>query len=307
MRERLREAGLPVPGFVRLPPGGPLPEPRYPCVVKPPMLSGSQGVIRADDATALAAAVDRVRRILARYPSALAGEPGFAELLVEDYVAGPEIAVEGLVEGGVLDVLAIFDKPDPLEGPFFEETLYVTPSRHPDALQRRGLAVTQDAVAALGLSDGPIHAELRLGPDGPMILEIAARSIGGLCGQALVHVLGARAGGPRSLEDLLLSRALGRPISRPPSSTASGVMMFPVPRDGVLRAVQGLDEARATPHVDAVTVAVEIGQAVRRLPEGNRYLGFAFAHAPEPDQVEEALRDAHARLRFELAPLLPTY
>jgi len=306
MRARLDAAGVPVPRFRILAPDDALEAPSYPCVVKPPMLSGSQGVIRADDPVALAAAVDRIRRLLRRHPSPLSVRTGFFDLLVEAFVPGPEIAVEGIARGGELELLAIFDKPDPLDGPYFEETLYVTPSRHRPELQRRSLRVTERAVRALGLSDGPVHAELRLGPEGPVVLEIAARSIGGLCGQALFHVLGGE-GGPGSLEALLLARALGRVVDRPPATSASGVMMLPVPRDGVLRSVQGLDEARAVPNVDAVSIAVEPGQAVVGLPEGNSYLGFAFAHAPRARDVEQALRRAHALLRFELAPLLPCY
>jgi hypothetical protein len=282
------------------------------------MLSGSQGVIRADDSEQLAAAVDRVQRILSRHPSEQSRREGFWQLLIEDYVPGPEVALEGVVSGGRLEVVAIFDKPDPLEGPHFEETLYVTPSRQRADVQSCVVAVTERAVCAMGLTDGPIHAELRLGgppsenpgeePVGiePVVIEIAARSIGGLCSRALHHVLGGD-DGPGSLEALLLARALGRRVARPPASGASGVMMLPVPRDGVLKAVHGLDEARAVPGVDAVTIAIEPGQAVRGLPEGNSYLGFAFAHADEPATVEAALRRAHGCLRFDLAPMLATY
>ncbi|HHH28481.1 MAG TPA: ATP-grasp domain-containing protein [Polyangiaceae bacterium] len=311
MRTRLLEAGVPVPAFRRHAPGDRLDAPTYPCVVKPPMLSGSQGVIRADDPDELTAAVDRVRRILARHPSPLRALEGFDELLVEAFVPGPEVAVEAVMTGGKLELIALFDKPDPLDGPYFEETLYVTPSRHPDPMQERIIRAAEHAARALGLGDGPIHAELRLGAEGPVILEVAARSIGGLCAQALHHVLGGERG-PASLEALLLARSLRLPVDRPSPRAASGVMMLPVPRDGVLRAIHGLEAACAVPHVHAITVTVERGQAVRGLPEGNSYLGFAFAHAPlvadDPaGLVEEALRRAHGLLRFELAPLLQRY
>lgn len=311
MRARLADAGVPVPAFRRLAPGCRLEAPSYPCVVKPPMLSGSQGVIRAEDPAELAAAVDRVRRILRRHPSPLSAQRGFDDLLLEAFVPGPEVAVEGVMRGGELELVALFDKPDPLDGPFFEETLYVTPSRHSESLREHAVRTTERAARVLGLRDGPIHGELRLGVDGPVVLEVAARSIGGLCGQALHHVLGGERG-PRSLEALLLSRALGVDVERPPARSASGVMMLPVPRDGVLKRVTGLDEARAVPHVDSVTISVEPGQSVRGLPEGNSYLGFAFAHAPltiaDPAAtVEQALRRAHAELGFELAPLLRRY
>ena len=219
--------------------------------------------------------------------------------------------MEAVMRRGELELIAVFDKPDPLDGPFFEETLYVTPSRHPPPLQQQAVATIEAAARALGLADGPIHGELRLGSNGPVVLEVAARSIGGLCGQALYHVLGGERG-PGSLEALLLARAIGLDVARPPPSAASGVMMLPVPRDGVLKVVTGLERARAVPHVDAVTISVEPGQAVHGLPEGNSYLGFAFAHVALtiPDAagvVEDALRSAHGLLGFELAPLLPRY
>lgn len=311
MRDRLAAEGVVVPEYRRHAPGDTVAAPSFPCVVKPSMLSGSQGVIRADDPDELSAAVDRVRRILGRHPSTLSTLDGFHELLVEAFVPGPEVAVEAVMQGGRLELVALFDKPDPLDGPFFEETLYVTPSRHPPSLQERAVATIETAARVLGLCDGPIHGELRLGPSGPVVLEVAARSIGGLCGQALHHVLGGERG-PRTLEALLLARALGVEVERPAPTAASGVMMLPVPRDGVLRSVTGLERARTVPHVDAVTISVKPGQAVRGLPEGNSYLGFAFAHAaltvPEPAAVvEQALRAAHGHLGFELAPLLRRY
>ncbi len=304
MRQRLLVAGERVPEFVVVPPATPVqaiadnPAVRYPCVVKPPMLSGSQGVIRADEPDALARAVARVRRVLARHPSPLSSQPGFFDLLLEDYVAGDEVAVEGLMCAGELQLLALFDKPDALEGPYFEETLYVTPSRKPAPLQRQLAAAAQSAARALGLDDGPIHAELRVDADGPVLIEIAARSIGGLCSRALCHQLG-------SLEERLLGHALGLAAEPLPASPpASGVMMLPVPRSGVLRGVTGVERARAQAGVDAVEIAIDLGETVRAVPDGASYLGFVFAHGPTPEEVERSLRAAHRALDFDLRPLL---
>jgi len=214
-------------------------------------------------------------------------------LLVEDFIPGGEVALEGLLLGGTLHVLAIFDKPDPLDGPFFEETIYVTPSRLPQAVQARIAAVSRDACAALGLSEGPIHAELRLNERGPFVLEVAARSIGGLCSRTLTFGTGL------TLEDLILSHALGRPLeSLERERRAAGVMMIPIPRAGRLVSVRGADDAAAVEGVDEVAITMHAGQEVVPLPEGWQYLGFIFARAQTPAAVEHALRQAHARLHF---------
>jgi biotin carboxylase len=296
MRRRLAEAGVPVPPFQVVLRDGAVVAPAFPCVVKPPMLSGSQGVLRADTPAELEQAVARIRRILDRHPSAR--PPGFFDLLVERYVDGDEVAVEALATEGSLEVICIFDKPDPLIGPTFEETLYVTPSRKPAEVQRRIVDVTTAAARALGLVEGPVHAELRMGRDGePMLIEIAARSIGGMCSRALVHLVG-------SLEELLIRAALGMSRAAISARTASGVMMIPVPASGVLRGVRGIERARALEGVDAVEVTIAPGEAVRRLPEGDRYLGFVFAHGDTAERVEASLRAAHACLQFDLKPLL---
>jgi biotin carboxylase len=268
-----------------------LPQPRTgddlerPCVVKATTLSGSRGVIRADSREEVAAATERVR--------AIAGAD--AAVLVEEYVPGAEVAVEGLLRGGRLDVLAVFDKPDPLEGPYFEETIYVTPSRLPASAQDAIVAMTQRACAAVGLVEGPIHAELRLPGAGPVLLEVAARSIGGLCSRAL------RFGAGISLEEVILRHALALPIGDlRRTKAASGVMMIPIPHSGILRRVGGLDDARATEHIEGVEITIPPGQPVLALPEGDRYLGFVFAAAATPDAVESALRTAHAKLRVEI-------
>ena len=305
MRRRLAEAGVRVPPFAIV---GPSVSPEavateaaiaLPCVVKPPMLSGSQGVIRADSPAELARSVARARLVLERHPSPLRGQEGFFDLLVEGYVEGEEVAVEGLMDGGRLQLFAVFDKPDALEGPYFEETIYLTPSRKAAPAQRQLVETAEATALALGLSDGPIHAELRLAPGGPVLIEIAARSIGGLCSRALRHQLG-------SLEQRLLRHAVGmssEPLAANPP--ASGVMMIPVPRSGVLRRVAGVEAAQKIDGIDAVEITIELGETVRALPDGASYLGFLFAHAATPEQVEAALRTAHAALDFDLRPLLP--
>ncbi len=305
MRALLAAHGVPSPRHrVLAPDQGPegiAQEMRFPCVVKPPMLTGSQGVIRADDPSELARAVTRVRRILARHASEASADPGFFDVIVEDYLPGREVAVEGLMTAGALAPLAIFDKPDDLSGPFFEETIYVTPSRLSPAEQADILDVTARAARALGLLHGPVHVELRTEGGRAAVVELAARSIGGLCSQVF-----RLAAGP--LEDLLLAHAAGLPLpARAPGAAAAGVMMMPIPRSGVLRGVAGLDEARAVPGIDGVTMAQEPGSRVRALPEGASYLGFIFAHGATPEAVESALRAAHARLVFDWAPLLEVW
>jgi biotin carboxylase len=279
MRRAFADAGVPQPRFATTDDADHVPDVAYPCVVKPVGLSASRGVIRADDR---AAAVAAARRI-----AAMCDGP----LIVEEYVPGEEVAVEGLLRGGELDVLALFDKPDPLVGPYFEETIYVTPSRLDDDTQARIAGLTGRAAAALGLREGPVHAEVRV--DGPRVwvIELAARSIGGLCSRAL------RFGAGISLEELILRHALGRPLDDlDRERAASGVMMLPITRAGVLRGVHGVDEARAVPGIEGLEITVPIGRPIVPLPEGDRYLGFVFARAETPEAVEQALRQAHARL-----------
>ncbi|HEX3607347.1 MAG TPA: ATP-grasp domain-containing protein [Candidatus Dormibacteraeota bacterium] len=266
----------------------------YPVVVKPVDLAGSRGVIRADGPAELGAAVERVARMLASDP-ACAGE-GTPPLLVERFCGGPEVAVEGLLDGGGLRILAVFDKPDPLDGPFFEETLYVTPSRlgaaDLAAVERR----TGEAVAALGLTEGPIHAELRLpAPGAPVVIEVAARSIGGRCSSAL------RFAGGVTLEELILRQALGLPLGDPVLEGAAGVLMLPIERGGRLVAVEGLERARAVPGVESLAQAVPGGERLVPLPEGDRYLGFAVARAATAAAVEEALRRAWKEIHVVVA------
>ncbi len=294
MRRLLATAGLPSPAFRRLAlDADPIAAARrapYPCVLKPMAGAASRGVIRADDPAQFVEAFGRIRAMLR------ASGAQHRSLLVEAFIPGPEVAVEGLLVGGELHVLAVFDKPDPLDGPYFEETLYVTPSRHSDAVQSAIAATTGRAAAALGLREGPLHAELRLGPGGPWIVEIAARSIGGLCSSVL------RFGTGLSLEEVILRHALAAadPAAPPPLPArergAAGVMMLPIPRGGILRAVRGRQAAARVPGVEPVVITMPLGQRVVPLPEGDRYLGFLFARGATPSAVEAALRAAHAEL-----------
>ena len=307
MRRALRKAGVPVPDFrvfdLADGPEGPAGEVGYPCVLKPLLLSASRGVVRADDPASFAAAWRRIERILedARSERRPRAARAARQVLVEAFVPGAEVALEGLLRGGALQVLALFDKPDPLEGPFFEETIYVTPSRHPAGRQEEVRHTTAEAARALGLVEGPVHAELRLPARGPVVLEVAARSIGGLCARAL------RFGAGLSLEEIVVAHAMGLPLSTlTREAPASGVMMLPIPRRGILHGVSGLDEARAVPGVEDVAITIPEGREVVPLPEGNAYLGFLFARGERPEEVERALRAAQARLAFDIRPPLPT-
>jgi biotin carboxylase len=294
MRAALEAGGVPQPPFRVLEPAADVAqlgdEVGWPCVIKPLSASASRGVIRADDAEEAQGAVARIRNILAR----TAGGPA-APLLVERYMPGAEVAVEGLLVAGELHVLAIFDKPDPMEGPFFEETLLVTPSRHDASTLADVEKVTAKAAHALGLTEGPIHAELRVDRGHAGLLELAARSIGGLCSRAL------RFGVDTTLEELILRHALGLPPTNDTRERrAAGVMMIPVPGAGRLKDVRGRDQALAIPGVDSVQITIGPTRPVHPLPEGDRYLGFIFAHAESPHDVEEALRAAHDRLEIEI-------
>lgn len=267
----------------------------FPVVVKPLGLSASRGVIRADDREAASAAAKRVRTIL----DCADHDPG-EDLLVERFVPGDEVAVEGLLRDGELEILAVFDKPDPLDGPYFEETIYVTPSRHPTVALQDVVRVTGTAAAAIGLREGPVHAELRLRPTGnggiqAVFLELAARSIGGLCARSLRFGLGV------SLEEVIVRHALGLELDtlrRDPDP--SGVMMLPIPRAGRLVAVDGRERARDVPGVVGLEITVPPGREVEPLPEGDRYLGFLFARGGTPADVEEALRTAHSLLEVHI-------
>lgn len=296
-RARLWEHGLPVPRHWVLDRHAPLrPQMRditYPAVVKPVALSASRGVIRVDTPEELLTACARIGKMLSEVVDL--AERG--RLLVEGFVPGAEIAVEGLLSDGVLSVLAIFDKPDPLDGPYFEETYYVTPSRHPQALRHEVQRTLQAACRAYGLREGPIHAECRLNAQGVMILEVAARTIGGLCGRLL------RFGTGMGLEELVLRHALGAPLDQAIDQEGAGVLMIPIPRAGVLSRVEGVLAAERVPYVSEVHIAVREGYELVPLPEGASYLGFIFARAPSAAEAENALRTAHACLNVVVNPL----
>ncbi len=304
-REVLSQAGLPVPEFFAFALGDDAEKVArrapYPCVVKPLSLAASQGVIRANHETEFLAAARRVAALLEKPELQVLREPTLGSLLVERYIAGDEVAVECLLDRGRLRVLAIFDKPDPLEGPYFEETIYVTPSRQPAAVQQQIIACAERTIRALGLAHGPAHLEFRVNERGPWVLEASPRPIGGLCSRAL------RFGPERMLlEELLVRHALGMDgaqLDREPA--ASGVMMIPVPRSGVLERVEGEQEARATPCVEEIHITARLHDYIAAWPEGSSYLGFIFARAQQPAEVEAALRAAHTKLRFEIAPRLP--
>ncbi|HEX6384149.1 MAG TPA: ATP-grasp domain-containing protein [Anaerolineae bacterium] len=307
MRQLLAQAGVASPPFRRFTAGQDVADigaqvveyVGYPCVVKPLTLSGSRGVIRADDEAQLAAAVTRLTRLL----DSLIAPAKAKTFLVERFIPGFEVALEGLMDDGRLRLLALFDKPEPLDGPFFEETIYVTPSRLPSETQAAIVETAAQAASALGLRTGPIHAELRVNQDGPWIVEIAGRSIGGLCSRTLRFDAGDLG---MSLEELILRQACGLPIdSLDREKHASGVMMIPIPAAGLLRQVEGMAEAEAVPGVEEVTITARLNYRLVPLPEGDSYLGFIFARAKTADAVEAALRQAFGHLHFKIDEEIP--
>lgn len=301
LRRKVAAAGLLSPRFERLSieddPVRAAQRMPFPCVLKPLHLAASRGVIRADDAEQFVLAFERLGAIL-RTPDVTQRSGRLARhMLVEAFIPGAEVALEGLLVGGELTVLALFDKPDPLDGPFFEETLYVTPSRLPADMQADIAAQTAKAAAAIGLREGPVHAEWRVNGQGVWLLEIAARSIGGLCSRVLRFGMGV------SLEELILMHASGAGVATcERESAAAGVMMLPIPRRGVLRAVDGQEAARRVPGIVGLTMTIALGQEVVPLPEGVQYLGFLFARGGTPEEVEAALRYAHQCLSFTIEP-----
>jgi len=304
-RERWSAAGLQVPWYKRVPADE---SPRelvqgvpFPCVLKPLGLSASRGVIRANMGSEFVAGFRRIAELLSETDVQLHRDDGTPWIQIESYIPGQEFALEGLVTNGVLKVLALFDKPDPLEGPYFEETIYVTPSREAYSLQSAIKATTQQAITALGLSDGPIHAEMRLNDEGVWMLEIAARPIGGLCAKSL------RFGEKRMpLEELIVRHALGEDVQRlQREDEASGVMMIPIPEGGFYEGVDGVEEGLKVQCIDSIEITAKLRQRLVPLPEGASYLGFIFASGTSSLVVEEALRQAHARLRFKISVDIP--
>lgn len=307
-RRRLHAAGLNVPAFERFPldadPRIAAAAVRFPCVLKPLALSASRGVIRANSAEEFVAAFERIGALLRSPDVQVMREATSQFIQVEDYIEGAEIAVEALVERGHLHVLAIFDKPDALAGPFFEETLYVTPSRLAPAVQAEVATALERAVRALGLVHGPVHAEFRLNGRDVWALEVAARSIGGLCSRAL-RFRAPSLSDELSLEELIIRLALGETIESVRRETAaSGVMMVPIPQAGIFQGVQGLERALETPGVEDIRITARPTQRLVPLPEGSSYLGFIFARRGSPEGVERALRSAHGKLGFTISPHL---
>lgn len=304
-REVLRGAGLPVPNFFSFGLAehldSVLPHVAFPCVIKPLRLAASQGVIRANNRGEFIGAVERIARLLSSAELQVTREGDLDRLLVERYIPGVEVALEGLLEAGRLRVLALFDKPDPLEGPYFEESIYVTPSRLPAAMQEQIERCAAESVWALGLSEGPVHAEFRLNERGPWVLEIAPRPIGGLCSRVL------RFGPERMLlEELLIRKAMGLPgadLRR--EADAAGVMMIPVPQSGILEKVEGTQEAAAVRGITEIQITARLHDYIAAWPEGSSYLGFIFSRGTTPEAAEAALREAHRALRFTIATRLP--
>lgn len=275
----------------------------YPCVIKPIDLNGSRGVMRADNPTELMVAIQRLTRMLtgnqngSTVPTEESHQESLPAYLIEEFLPGVEVALEGMLDNGALTVLALFDKPDPLDGPVFEETIYVTPSRLPVATQQKIADTVALAAKSLGLQMGPVHAELRVNERGAWMLEVAGRSIGGLCSQIL------RFGVDASLEELILRQACGMPLETTERvDRAVGVMMIPIPAAGILQRVDGIDAAAATDGVTGVEITARVGYPITPLPEGESYLGFIFAQGATPGLVEASLRTAHDHLNFTIVP-----
>jgi biotin carboxylase len=308
-REVLRDAGLPVPWFRALP-LAPEPEPAllgisYPCVLKPLALSASQGVMRANNHNEFREAARRLRALLER-PEILANSSAPSRhAVVEEYIQGMEVAVEGILIDGELKVLAIFDKPDPLEGPYFEETIYVTPSRLRPEQQTAIAEAASKSIRALGLTHGPVHAEFRINDSGVWPIEVAPRPIGGMCAASLCFV--APGVSERiSLEELILRHAVGQDVSGfEREAAASAVMMIPVPSSGVLESVSGVEEASNVPGVTGLQITARLHDAILAWPEGSSYLGFIFAKSNRPADAEQSLRQSHAKLHFQIRQQLP--
>lgn len=301
-RHALARAGLLTPDLVvvamdRAPSSWP--DVAYPAVLKPLALSGSRGVMRVDSRTALLAAGARLARLL-RSPDVVSErDPAHDQALIEAFIPGREYAVEGVLTAGVFRLFTIFDKPDPLDGPFFEETMYVSPSTAAAEVQRSIVETVVAAARALGLTHGPIHAECRVNDRGVYILEVAPRPIGGLCARA-VRFEGPQASAA-TLEEVLLRHAVGEDVSGYQlAPDASGVMMIPIPRRGVYRGVRGVAEAERIAGIDEVRITAKTDARLLPLPEGHSYLGFIFARASTPAAVVQALRDAHGALEFVL-------
>ena len=298
-REKLRQEGSRVPAFCKLDIYAPLEQQvdngLFPAVLKPLALSASRGVMRVDSMDELVQAAERLRQLLLKEKQLDTDERRFA--LLEKFIPGAEVAVEAMLLKGELQILTIFDKPEPLNGPFFEESYYITPSRLAPSQVQSVLLELQSACAAYGLSEGPIHAECRINDEGVWIIEVAARTIGGLCGRLL------RFGTGSTLEELVLMHATGRKPLLERERESAGVLMIPIPQAGVFKRVEGLMEAMKVPGIEDIDIQIREGHELVPLPEGASYLGFIFARGSGQGFVEAALRQAHARLRFIIAPM----
>ena len=313
MREVFRDAGLfraPTGLWFRRIPLSPEPEAallgiRFPCVLKPLSLSASQGVMRANNREEFRAAARRLAHLLERPDLQMRTPSSLREALVEEYIPGTEVAIEGILIDGDLKLLAIFDKPDPLEGPFFEESIYVTPSRLSAQQQNAIYQCATQAIRSLGLTHGPVHAEFRINEHGIWPIEVAPRPIGGMCAASLVFV-SPRHSEPIALEELILRHAIGEDVLGWYRETAaSGVMMIPVPSSGILERFSGTDEAKRVRHVTDVQITARLRDEILAWPEGCSYLGFIFAKSESPAVAECALREAHSRLTFQIQSTLP--
>jgi len=296
-RAHLALAGCPVPIHCLIDLGKAL-EPQmaglpWPCVIKPLNMSASRGVIRADNEAGFIAACQRIKTIIAD----LKDDFEATHALVENYIDGIEVAYEGYLQNGELSTLALFDKPDPLQGPYFEETIYVTPSQLDDRTQARIKQRVAQACSAYGLTTGPVHAEVRVDHRDAWILEVAARTIGGDCARTLDN------NNDFNLEELVISLAMGKPVHSKPPEEARGVMMIPIREGGILRRVEGITAARKVTGIEKVDIIIREGNELVPLPEGNQYPGYIFARGDSADEVVHALREACSRLDFVVAPV----
>lgn len=268
----------------------------YPVVIKPVSLSASRGVIRADNEAGCIQAIERTRQMLVGEEQLPADEKN--QLLIENYIPGEEIAVEGILRNGDLELLAVFDKPEPMEGPYFEEAYYITPSRHSVAIQQAAMQIVQSACHVYGLVEGPVHAELRINASGIWVIEVASRTIGGECARLLTY------GAGHDLETLVIKKALDEPVSVSEQNDALGVLMLPIPGAGILRRIEGIQAAQKIQWIEEILISVREGYELVPLPEGGSYLGFMFARGPSPELVETALREAYSQLNIVVAPVI---
>ena len=296
-RAQLSLAGCPVPMHCLLDLNRPINRQMtglpLPCVLKPLNMSASRGVIRADNEDEFLRACERLRPIVA----SAQGEFEQSHVLIEEYIDGIEIAYEGYLYRGELHTITIFDKPDPLVGPYFEETIYVTPSALEVDLQLKIKSVLQDACNAYGLSTGAVHAECRIDQDKKIwILEIASRTIGGDCARILDNE-------NFGIEELAIMLAIEQPVEANMPDQARGVMMIPIREHGLLKRVEGLLDANRVEGIDKIDIIISEGHELVPLPEGNQYLGYIFATADTAEKATAAIREAYAHLKFISRPV----